>query len=41
MLVEISVVDTHPPVIQVVFPDQYRVSKPLRMENFLDEAARE
>ena len=38
MLVEIRVVNTHPPLIGVIVPDERRVSKPLRVKDFFDEA---
>ena len=41
VLVEVCVVDTHPPLVGVLLPDQDRVGEPLRMENFSDEAGRE
>jgi hypothetical protein len=40
VFVEISVVDAHPPLIRVLLPDEDGVGKPLRMENFSDEASR-
>jgi hypothetical protein len=41
VLVEVSVVDAHPPLIRVHLADEDRVSEPLRMEDFFDEASRE
>jgi hypothetical protein len=41
LFVEIGVVDTHPPFIRVLFADENGVCKPLRMEDFFDEADRE
>jgi hypothetical protein len=41
VLVEVSVVDAHPPLIRVLLADEYRVGEALRMENFTDEASRE
>jgi hypothetical protein len=41
VLVEISVVDAHPPLVRVLLADEDGVGKPLRMEDFSDEASRE
>jgi hypothetical protein len=41
VLIEIGVVDAHPPLIQVLLADEDGVSEPLRMEDFSDEAGRE
>jgi hypothetical protein len=41
VLVEIGVVDAHPQLVQVLFADENVVGKPLRMEDFSDEASRE
>jgi hypothetical protein len=41
VLVEVSVVDTHPSVVRVLLMDENGVGKPLRMENFADEAHHE
>jgi hypothetical protein len=41
VLVEVGVVDTHPPLVQVLLADEDGVSEPLRMEDFSDEASRE
>jgi hypothetical protein len=41
VLVEISVIDTHPPLIRILLADKDRVGKPLMMEDFSDEADRE
>jgi hypothetical protein len=38
MFVEISVVDAHPPLVRVLLADEDGVGKPLRMEDFSDEA---
>jgi hypothetical protein len=40
-LVEVGVVDAHPPLISVLLADEDGVSEPLRMEDFADEAGRE
>jgi hypothetical protein len=40
VFVEISVVDAHPPLV-CVLADEDGVGKPLRMEDFSDEAGRE
>jgi hypothetical protein len=39
VLVEVSVVDTHPPLVCVILADEDGVGEPLRMENFTDEAS--
>jgi hypothetical protein len=39
VLVEVSVVDAHPPLIRVLFADEDGVGEPLRMEDFSDEAS--
>jgi hypothetical protein len=41
MLVEVGVVDTHPPLVRVLLADEDVVGEPLRMEDFFDEASRE
>jgi hypothetical protein len=41
VLVEISVVDAHPPLVRVLLADEDGVGEPLRMEDFSDEASRE
>jgi hypothetical protein len=41
VLVEVGVVDTHPPLIGVLLADEERIGEPLRMEKFSDEADRE
>jgi hypothetical protein len=41
VFVEVSVVDAHPPRVCVFLADEDRVGKPLKMENFADEARRE
>jgi hypothetical protein len=41
VFVEISVVDAHPPLVRVLFADEDWVGKPLRMEDFSNEAGRE
>jgi hypothetical protein len=41
VLVEVGVVDAHPPLVRVLLADEDGVSKPLRMEDFSDEASRE
>jgi hypothetical protein len=41
MFVEISVVDAHPPLVRVLLAGKDEVGKPLRMEDFSDEADRE
>jgi hypothetical protein len=40
VLVEIGVVDPHPPLVRVLLADEDGVSEPLRMEDFSDEAGR-
>jgi hypothetical protein len=41
VLVEISVVDAHPPLVRVLLAGKDGVGEPLRMEDFSDEAIRE
>jgi hypothetical protein len=41
VLVEVGVVDAHPPRICVLLANEDGVSEPLRMEDFSDEAGRE
>jgi hypothetical protein len=41
MLVEVGVVDAHPPLVGVLLADEDGVGKPLKMEDFFDEARRE
>jgi hypothetical protein len=41
VLVEVGVVDAHPPLVRVLLADEDRVGEPLRMEDFSDEASRE
>jgi hypothetical protein len=41
VLVEVGVVDAHPPLVCVLFADEGGVGEPLRMEVFSDEAGRE
>jgi hypothetical protein len=41
VLVEVGVVDAHPPLVRVLLADEDGVSEPLRMEDFSDEASRE
>jgi hypothetical protein len=41
VLVEVGVVDAHPPLIRVLLADKDGVGEPLRMEDFFDEASRE
>jgi hypothetical protein len=38
VLVEVGVVDAHPPLVRVLLTDEDGVGEPLRMENFADEA---
>jgi hypothetical protein len=40
VLVDVSVVDAHPPLVCVLLVDEDGVGEPLRMENFIDEAGR-
>jgi hypothetical protein len=39
VLVEVGVVDAHPPLIRFLLADEDRVGEPLRMEDFSDEAS--
>jgi hypothetical protein len=41
VLVEVGVVDAHPPLVGVLLADEDRVGKSLVMEDFSDEAGRE
>jgi hypothetical protein len=41
VLVEVGVVDAHPPLVRVLLVDEDGVGEPLRMEDFSDEASRE
>jgi hypothetical protein len=41
VLVEVGVVDAHPPLFRVLLADEDRVGEPLRMKDFSDEASRE
>jgi hypothetical protein len=41
VLVEVGVVDAHPPLVRVLLADEDGVSEPLRMEDFCDEAGHE
>jgi hypothetical protein len=41
VLVEVGVVDAHPPLIHVLLADEDGVGEQLRMEDFSDEASRE
>jgi hypothetical protein len=41
VLVEVSVVDAHPPLVRVLLADEDRVGEPLRMKDFSDETGRE
>jgi hypothetical protein len=38
VLVEVGVVDAHPPLVGVLLSDEDRIGEPLRMEDFSDEA---
>jgi hypothetical protein len=41
VLVEVGVIDAHPPLVRVLLADEDGVGKPLRMEDFSDKAGRE
>jgi hypothetical protein len=41
VLVEVGVVDAHPPQVRVPLADEDGVGDPLRMEDFTDESGRE
>jgi hypothetical protein len=41
MLIEVGVVDAHPPLFRVLLAVKDGVGEPLRMEDFFDEAGRE
>ena len=38
VLVEVCVVDAHPPLIVVLFENDYRIRQPLGVVNFFDES---
>jgi hypothetical protein len=38
VLVEVYVVDAHPPLIVVLFENEYRIHQPLGVVNFFDES---
>jgi hypothetical protein len=39
VLVEVGVVDTHPPLVGVLLADEVGVGEPLKMEDFSDEVS--
>jgi hypothetical protein len=39
VLVEVGVVDAHPPLVHVLLADEDGVGEPLRVEDFFDEAS--
>jgi hypothetical protein len=41
VLVEVGVVDAHPPLVRVLLANKDGVGEQLRMEDFSDEASRE
>jgi hypothetical protein len=41
VLVEVGVVDAHPPLVRVLLADKDRIGELLKMEDFTDEAGRE
>jgi hypothetical protein len=41
VLVDVGVVDTHPPLVRVLLADEDGVGESLKMEDFSDEAGRE
>jgi hypothetical protein len=41
VLVEVDVVNAHPPLVRVLLVDEDGVGEPLRMEDFSNEASRE
>jgi hypothetical protein len=41
VLVEVGVVDAHPPLVGVFLADKDGIGEPLRMEDFSDKASRE
>jgi hypothetical protein len=41
VLVEVGVVDAHPPLVRVLLANEDGVGEPLRVEDFSDEAGRE
>jgi hypothetical protein len=41
VLVEVDLVDAHPPLVGVLLVDEDGVGEPLRMEDFSNEASRE
>jgi hypothetical protein len=38
VLVEVGVVEAHPPLVRALLADEDGIGEPLRMENFADEA---
>jgi hypothetical protein len=40
VLVEVGVVNAHPPLVRVLLADEDGVREPLSMEDFFDEASR-
>ena len=41
MLVEVCVIDAHPPLIVILFENEYWIRQPLRVVNLFDESCRE
>jgi hypothetical protein len=41
MIVEVGVVDAHPPLVVVLFKNEDRIHQPFGVVNFLDEPGRE
>jgi hypothetical protein len=41
VLVEVGVVNAHPPLVRILLVDEDGVGEPLRMEDLSDEASRE
>ena len=41
MLVEVSIVDAHPPLVVVLFKNEYPICQPLGVVNLFDEPSRE
>jgi hypothetical protein len=41
VLIEVDVVDAHPPLVRVLLVDEDRFGEPLRMGDFFDKASRE
>ena len=41
VFVEVCVIDAHPPLVVVIFRNEYRIRQPLGVVNLFDEPSRE